>query len=77
MPRWTRIEELTAAEEKNLEELVAKTSGMTRFGNRVRIALLLPPHVAEEIARLMDRKGHTASTVCAELLAELLELEPA
>tara|TARA_R110000824_G_scaffold129418_1_gene290670 strand:+ start:5725 stop:5955 length:231 start_codon:yes stop_codon:yes gene_type:complete len=73
MPRWNRIEELTEIEKKQLDTLVATTPGMHAYGNRARLAVMLPLDVAIEVAREMKRTGRSAGSVCGQLLEKAIK----
>lgn len=48
--KWKRIDHLEDSEVRKLESLCKKTKGLSRFGNRARVAVMLPANLAEVVA---------------------------
>ena len=71
-PKWQRLDTLTDDQRRRLDRICRSTSGMHTYGNRARMAVIVPVDIAERIAQLMDDRGLSASAVCCELLTEAL-----
>ena len=67
--KWQRLETITDDERRRLDRLCKKTSGLHSYGNRARMAVIVPVDIAEKIARMMDVTGLSASAVCCDLLS--------
>ena len=67
-PKWHRIEELTTEEQKRLDDLCASTPGMTVYGHRARMAVMLPVDLAEKVAELSQASGKSTSFTCEILI---------
>lgn len=65
--RFTRTNDLSDSQRRKLVRLI-QTPGFTRAGNRVRIAITLPPDVAAELAKRMLSSGQTGSEIISEML---------
>ena len=71
-PRWNRIDTITDDQRRRLDRICKKTSGMHCYGNRARMAVIVPVDMAEKISKMMLQTGLSASAVCCELLTEAL-----
>lgn len=74
MGRWSRKEKPTVYEHHILEVVLPNVSGMTRYGNRARCSVMLPPLLAEEIANRAKEQNKTVSEVIVKLLESKIKL---
>jgi macrodomain Ter protein organizer (MatP/YcbG family) len=65
---WKRIDNVSVYDEHRLNNLVKKTKGMTRYGNRARTGIMLSVDNAEYIAKLSEKNGMTVSETINELI---------
>jgi|13_taG_2_1085334.scaffolds.fasta_scaffold13610_3 hypothetical protein len=70
MPRWERVDELTPFEEFLLKKLVKSTPGMTRYGNKVRVSVMLPVELALKVSKQSLNEEKTVSEVIVKGLCE-------
>lgn len=63
MKRYTRIHKLSDADKKKLKQISDETSGMTMYGNRARVAVMLHLKNAELIAALSKISNKTANEI--------------
>ena len=74
--RWSRSRQLTEDESKALDEIVNKTPGMTRYGNRARTAIMLPLDVAKQVSFLSDFNNKSVSEVITDILRRVEVSKP-
>ena len=67
-PKWHRIEELTTEEQKRLDQVCSNTPGMTVYGHRARMAVMLPVELAEKVSKLSEMNGKSTSFTCEILI---------
>jgi len=68
MPRWSRAGTLTKFQDFLLEKVCQRTPGMTRFGNKARVAVMLPVDLAEKISKDAKLSGKTVSETIIRVL---------
>lgn len=70
MPRWSRAEKLSTFQEFLINKICKNTPGMTRYGNRVRISVMLPVELAEKIAETSRLENKTVSEIVVSALKQ-------
>jgi hypothetical protein len=71
--RWDRTTSLTIAQSRLLDGVCQNTPGMTRYGNRARVSVMLELELAVKIARLSKQSGKTVNQVILNLLKSMEE----
>jgi len=66
--RWQRVDGLTPLEERELTIITNSTKGMTRYGNRARVSVMLPVDVAKKISMLSKKKDLTINQIINDLI---------
>lgn len=66
--KWSRISDLTEDQQKRLDDLCSKTSGMSIYGNRARTAIMLPVDIAEKVALMTSYNGLSVSSTCGSMI---------
>lgn len=66
--RWQRIDQLTALEEAELRRLTESTPGMSNYGNRARVSVMLPLPIAKQIAFLSKQQNLSVGQVLVDML---------
>lgn len=70
MPKWSRIKELEPSEELRLQKIVKDTPGMTLYGLRARVAVMLPVALAEHISEEVESREKTVGQIIVDILTE-------
>ena len=68
MPRHERVNSITKSDSWKLDEVVSKTPGMSRYGNRARVSVMLPLNVAQAVAREAEKNNKTVNQVINDML---------
>ena len=68
MKRYSRISKISENELQKLCDLVVKTPGMTQYGHRARTAVMLPLHIAEQVARIAEQRSISVGQAILEIL---------
>lgn len=68
MPRWNRTDSITPEDDAELDKIVQKTRGMTRYGNRARTAIMMPVDVAKQVSFMAAQNGRTVSDVVITMI---------
>lgn len=66
--RWDRVDQITPLEERELIIVTQNTKGMTRYGNRARVSVMLPVDIAKKISRLSKKKDKTVNQIINDLI---------
>jgi len=74
MKRFTRIQTLTEEEQRELKQVVDTTRGYSLFGNRARVALMLPPETAKFISEQSKKKEKSPSEIINEIITTYIEI---
>ncbi len=75
MPRWTRSNQLTKYQDFLLQKLCSKTPGMNRYGNKARVAVMLPVEVAEKISIESSVYDKSISELIVKVLCERYKIK--
>ena len=68
MKRYSRISKISERDLQQLCDLVVKTPGMTQYGHRARTAVMLPLHIAEQVAHIAEQKSISVGQAILEIV---------
>ena len=71
MVRWKRIRELSEFEMHKLKKITNTTQGMVLYGNKARVAVMLPLDLAERLSKESKNKDKTICHLIIEKLNEV------
>lgn len=66
--RWSRVETLSLEEEIALRSVIEHTAGMSLYGNRARVSVMLPLEVAQYIADITKQTNKSVSQTIVDIL---------
>ena len=71
MAKWSRITELSKEEMNRLNKVTSKTKGMTTYGYRARVAVMLPVNLAEKFSKQSLKEGKSIGQVIVDNLKKI------
>ena len=74
MKKFTRIQTLTEEEKRELKQVIETTRGLTHYGNRARVGLMLPLETARYISEQSKKKGKTPNEILNDILTTYIEI---
>tara|TARA_Y100000593_G_C4274064_1_gene319038 strand:+ start:1187 stop:1417 length:231 start_codon:yes stop_codon:yes gene_type:complete len=66
--RFTRIDEISQKEARELKEVCKSTPGMQLYGHRARTAIMLPVELAKIVSAISHDDGKSVSEVINDIL---------
>jgi len=70
MPRWNRLNTISEEEKKCLEKITDNTKGMTIYGNKSRLAVMLETDLAYMISLVSQSQNLSVGELCGRLLRD-------
>ena len=74
-PRWKRIDELTENEQQDLEKVCKETQGFSLYGNRARMAVMLPLNLADMVSKYAKSHNISVGQALIQILEERNEVD--
>lgn len=66
--RWSRVENLSFEDELALRAVIEQTPGMSLYGNRARVSVMLPVDIAQYIADVAKQTNKSVSQTIVDIL---------
>jgi hypothetical protein len=70
MPRWNRLSHISSEEKQCLERITDNTKGMTIYGNKSRLAVMLETDLAYMVSMVSQFQNLSVGELCGRLLRE-------